>query len=52
MRVRTLADVWRVRVGDYRIAYTIHEAEELIRIELIGHRRNFYERLRRLPHLR
>ena len=45
-------NVWRVRAGDYRIAYTLHEDDELIQIEQVGHRRDFYERLRRLPHLR
>ena len=47
-----LNDVWRVRVGDYRVAYTFDEAEDVIQIEWLGHRRDFYSQLRRLPHLR
>ena len=52
LRVEDFDNVWRVRVGDYRIAYTLHEDDQLIEIERIGHRRDFYRRLRRLPHLR
>ena len=44
--------VWSTRVGDYRIAYSVFEEEERLRIEAIGHRRDFYERLERLTHLR
>ena len=45
-------NVWVVRAGNYRAAYTINEAERSIVIEHIGHRRDFYPGLRRLPHLR
>lgn len=45
-------DVWAVRAGNYRAAYTVDEAQGVIVIEHIGHRRNFYLQLRRLPHLR
>ena len=47
-----LSDVWRVRAGDYRIAYTLHEDDDLIRIVQVGHRRDFYRRLARLARLR
>ena len=45
-------DVWAVRVGDYRVAYKIDDDEETIRIQAVGHRRDFYRRLRRIPDLR
>lgn len=45
-------DVWAVRAGDYRAAYTINDADRSVTIEHIGHRRDFYTRLRRIPHLR
>jgi len=52
LKLEDFDNVWRVRAGDYRIAYTLHEDDKLIQIEQVGHRRDFYRRLRRLPHLR
>jgi mRNA-degrading endonuclease RelE of RelBE toxin-antitoxin system len=37
-----------VRVGDYRIVYAIDDAEKSVQVRIIGHRRDVYERLRRL----
>ena len=36
------ADVWRVRVGDYRILYTIVEDVVLVLVLRVGHRREIY----------
>lgn len=36
------ADAYRIRVGDYRVVYTINDAIRIIRIEKIGHRREVY----------
>ena len=36
------ADLWRIRVGDYRIIYEIHDRILLIRIITVGHRREVY----------
>lgn len=33
---------WRVRVGDYRILYTIDTNQKIIRVYRIGHRRDVY----------
>ena len=33
---------WRIRVGAYRIIYTIDDAERQILIRRIGHRRDVY----------
>jgi mRNA interferase RelE/StbE len=33
---------WRVRVGDYRIIYEIHDRELLVIIVTIGHRGDVY----------
>ena len=33
---------WRVRVGDYRIIYSIHDEELLILVVTLGHRREVY----------
>ena len=35
---------WRVRVGDYRIIYTIEDDVLLIVVVTLGHRRDIYER--------
>jgi mRNA interferase RelE/StbE len=33
---------YRVRMGDYRILYTIDDASSVVRVYRIGHRREFY----------
>jgi mRNA interferase RelE/StbE len=35
---------WRVRVGDYRVIYTIEDDLLLIVVVALGHRRDIYER--------
>jgi mRNA interferase RelE/StbE len=35
-------DIWRVRVGDYRVLYTIRNAELVVLVIKIGHRREVY----------
>jgi mRNA interferase RelE/StbE len=37
-------DAYRVRVGDYRIVYTIHDAILLILVIDVGHRGDVYRR--------
>jgi len=34
---------WRVRVGDYRIIYTINDAERAVEIVAVRHRSKAYE---------
>ena len=36
------ADLFRIRVGDYRIVYTVKDAELIIVIITLGHRRDVY----------
>jgi mRNA interferase RelE/StbE len=33
---------WRIRVGDYRVIYSIHDEELLILVVTLGHRREVY----------
>lgn len=33
---------YRVRKGDYRVLYTIHDKEKMVRIYRVGHRREIY----------
>jgi mRNA interferase RelE/StbE len=43
-----LKGICRIRVGDYRVAFTVdHEAERVI-VWAVGHRRSFYDELARL----
>lgn len=36
------AGEWRVRTGDYRIVYDIHDKELLVLVVAVGHRRDVY----------
>ena len=36
---------YRIRIGDYRVVYTIDNKNQTILIIKIGHRRNIYENL-------
>jgi mRNA interferase RelE/StbE len=35
---------WRIRVGDYRVVYTIDDAKLLVEVTRIRHRSEVYER--------
>jgi len=35
---------WRVRVGDCRILYTIHDATRMVAVYQVGHRKDVYRR--------
>ena len=35
--------LWRIRVGNYRIIYSIEDSIRIIDIRRIGHRRDIYE---------
>lgn len=37
-------DQWRIRVGDWRVVYIIHDAAKLIGVTRIAHRREVYDR--------
>ena len=37
------AGEWRVRTGDYRIIYEIHEDRLVVLVLRVGHRRDIYE---------
>ena len=38
------AGEWRVRTGDYRIVYEIHDGELLVLVLAVGHRRDVYRK--------
>jgi mRNA interferase RelE/StbE len=35
---------WRVRTGDYRIVYQVHDDVLIVLVVALGHRRDIYER--------
>lgn len=35
---------WRVRTGDYRVVYEIHDNVLLVLVVAVGHRRDIYDR--------
>ncbi|MFO7271874.1 type II toxin-antitoxin system RelE family toxin [Sphaerobacter thermophilus] len=41
-------DLYRIRVGDYRVVYQVRDERLLILVILIGHRRDIYCHLSRL----
>jgi mRNA interferase RelE/StbE len=36
-------DLWRIRVGDWSVLYTIDDSVRLVRVTRIAHRREVYE---------
>ena len=34
--------LWRIRVGDYRIAYTIEDTVRVVDVRKVGHRKDIY----------
>jgi mRNA interferase RelE/StbE len=38
------ADLYRVRVGDYRVVYTVDDANQTVLITALGHRSDIYRR--------
>jgi mRNA interferase RelE/StbE len=42
-KLRGYKDIWRIRVGDYRIVYTIDDDSKTVSITRIAHRKEVYE---------
>ncbi len=36
------SELWRIRIGDYRVAYRIEDARLLVLVVRVGHRREIY----------
>ena len=41
-KIQGADDLWRIRVGDYRIIYSVHDQELVIEIVTVRHRRDAY----------
>jgi mRNA interferase RelE/StbE len=39
------AGEWRVRTGDYRIVYEIHDGDLVVLVPAVAHRREIYRRI-------
>lgn len=42
IKMAGIANRWRVRTGDYRIIYEIHDDELMVLVIKVGHRRSVY----------
>jgi len=42
-KLKAYRDVWRIRVGDWRILYLIDDAAKVISVTRIAHRREVYD---------
>ena len=42
-KLRGQKDIWRIRIGDYRVLYSINEVSRSISILRVAHRREVYE---------
>jgi mRNA interferase RelE/StbE len=36
-------NMWRIRIGDYRVLYTIDDQVKIIDIRKVGHRKDIYD---------
>ncbi len=43
LKVRSEENVWRIRVGDWRVGYQIDDAAREVTIIRVGHRNEFYD---------
>ena len=46
-KLRGPEEIWRIRVGDWRVCYQIRDRVLLVLVVLVGRRENVYERLMR-----
>lgn len=44
-KVVAVDSTWRIRVGEYRIVYEVHDAKLIVLVVRVGHRREVYRRI-------
>ena len=37
------SNLWRIRIGDYRVVYTIDDKIEIVDVQKVGHRKDIYK---------
>jgi mRNA interferase RelE/StbE len=42
VKLQGAADLWRIRIGDYRLVYSIDDDASLVDIRVVRHRRDVY----------
>jgi mRNA interferase RelE/StbE len=42
-KLRGYKDLWRIRVGDYRVVYLLDDAKTLVTIVRVAHRKDVYD---------
>jgi len=42
-KLRGVRNLWRIRIGDYRVVYTVDDIAKTIDVTRIAHRREVYE---------
>lgn len=42
-KLKGFKDLWRIRIGDYRIIYSINDVVQIIDVRNIGNRKDIYE---------
>lgn len=36
-------DAWRIRIGDYRVIYTVDDVVRIVDVRSVGHRKDIYD---------
>lgn len=44
-KVAAMESTWRIRVGEYRIVYEVHDAKLIVLVVRVGHRCEVYRRM-------
>jgi mRNA interferase RelE/StbE len=42
-KLRGYRDLWRIRIGNYRVVYIIHDERKIVSVTRIAHRKDVYE---------
>lgn len=42
LKIQGQSNLWRIRVGDYRVVYSVNEEEKLVNIVAVRHRKDAY----------
>ena len=42
-KLRGYTDLWRIRVGDYRVVYIVDDDRKIVSVTRIAHRRDVYD---------
>ncbi|MBI5711989.1 MAG: type II toxin-antitoxin system RelE/ParE family toxin [Chloroflexi bacterium] len=42
-KLKGAKDLWRIRIGDYRVVYHIYDDKKMVDVTVVRHRRKAYE---------